>query len=124
MPRPVGAAVLTILGGLFIIGGGLIFAFVGALFAVLGFVSAFFLLGLLVGVLALIVGLLMVVVPSGHTVWGILAIVLALASLPFALGGFVIGFLLTLVGGILALRWKRPAVRAYITEGHVVPPPS
>jgi hypothetical protein len=124
MPRPVGAAVLTILGGFFIIGGGLVFAFVGALFAVLGFVSAFFLVGLLIGVLTLIVGLLMLIVPLGHVVWGALAVVLALASIPFALGGFVIGFILTLIGGILALRWKRPAPRAYTTEGHVVPPPS
>jgi len=94
MPRPLGAGVLTIIGGFFIILGGLLFALIGVFFAVFGFVSGIFLLGLLVGFLTLVMGLLMIAVPSGHTVWGILAIVLAIASLPVAFGGFILGFLL------------------------------
>ncbi|MGA8275111.1 MAG: DUF6114 domain-containing protein [Thermoplasmata archaeon] len=124
MPRPLGAGVLTIIGGFFIILGGLLFALIGVFFAVFGFVSGIFLLGLLVGFLTLVMGLLMIAVPSGHTVWGILAIVLAIASLPVAFGGFILGFLLTLIGGILALRWKRPAAGVLTVEGRVVPPPS
>ena len=81
-----------------------------------------FLLGLLVGFLTLIVGFLMLAVPSGHTVWGVLAIVLALVSIPVAFGGFVLGFLLTFIGGILALTWKRPASRVITIEGRRVPP--
>lgn len=123
VPRPVAAAVLTILGGLFIIGGGLIFAVIGAVFAVLGIVSGIFLLGLLVGLLTLLAGFLMLAVPRGHTAWGILAIVLALASVPVALGGFIVGFLLTLIGGILAIRWKPPVERFMTVEAHPAPPP-
>jgi hypothetical protein len=78
MPRPVGAGVLTILGGLFIMLGGLGFAFVGVLFAVFGHWSDFFLLGILVGFLTLLVGVLMLAVPSGHAVWGVLAILLSI----------------------------------------------
>lgn len=124
MARPVVAAALTIIGGLFIIGGGLVFAFIGAIFAIFGILSGFFLLGLLVGALTLLMGLLMIVAPSGHVVWGALAIVLAIVSLPLALGGFVVGFLLSLIGGVLALRWTQPVDRFIVTEGHRVPPPT
>jgi hypothetical protein len=123
MPRPIGAGVLTIIGGFFVLLGGLVFALVGVLFAVFGLVSGVFLLGLLVGFLTLLVGVLMLAVPSGHTVWGILAICLALASIPVALGGFILGFLLTLIGGILAMTWKPPVERVVTVEGHSVPPP-
>jgi hypothetical protein len=122
MPRPVGAGVLTIIGGFFILLGGFVFALIGAIFAVLGFVSGIFLLGLLVGFLTIIIGFLMLAVPSAHTVWGILAIVFSLVSLPVALGGFVIGFLLTLIGGILALTWKRPVDRTITVEARRLPP--
>jgi hypothetical protein len=124
MPRPVAAGVLTILGGFFIIIGGLLFALVGAVFAIFGIVSGIFLWGLFAGFLTLIVGLLMIAVPSGHTVWGILAILLALVSIPVAFGGLLLGFLLTLIGGILAVTWKRPAERVITVEGRRVPPPS
>jgi len=122
MPRPIGAGVLTIIGGFFILLGGFVFALIGAVFAVFGFVSGVFLLGLLVGFLTLIVGFLMLAVPSGHTVWGILAIVFALVSIPVAFGGFIVGFLLTLIGGILAVSWKRPVDRTITVEARRLPP--
>lgn len=124
MSRPVGAAVLTFIGGLFILAGGLIFALIGAFFAVFGLVSGIFLLGLLVGLLTLVMGVLMIALPSGHAVWGLIAIVLALVSIPVALGGFILGFVLTLVGGILAVTWRRPAERVITVDGHRVPPPA
>jgi Family of unknown function (DUF6114) len=122
VPRPVAAGVLTIIGAFFILLGGLVFALVGAIFAVFGFVSGLFLLGLFVGFVTLIVGFLMIAVPRGHTVWGVLAIVLALVSLPVAFGGFLIGFLLTLVGGILAVTWKPPVDRFITVEARKIPP--
>jgi Family of unknown function (DUF6114) len=124
VPRPLGAGVLTIVGGLFILLGGLVFALIGAVFAVLGFLSGVFLLGLLVGLLTVIVGVLMIAVPSGHTVWGVLAILFALASIPLAVAGLIVGFLLTLIGGFLAIAWKRPVDRFITVEARRVPPPS
>jgi hypothetical protein len=115
--------VLTVIGGLFILGGGLIFAIVGAVLALFGFWSGLFLLGIVVGFLTLIVGVLMIVVPSAHSLWGILAIVFALVSIPVAIGGFVIGFLLTFIGGILALTWKPPTPTVITVTAQVVPPP-
>lgn len=95
------------MGGLFILGGGLVFAAVGALFfAFFGFLSGLFLVGLLVGLLTIIMGVLMIALPPAHVIWGVLTIVFAVVSLPFALGGFFIGFLLALIGGILAIVWK------------------
>jgi hypothetical protein len=124
MLRPVAAGVLTIVGGFFILAGGLAFAVAFAIFAVLGFVSGFFLLGLLVGALTILVGILMIVFPSGHSFFGIVAVALALTSILVALGGFIVGFLCALIGGILALRWTRQDERIILAEGRRVPPPS
>ncbi len=125
MARPIGAGVLTIIGGLFILIGGVAFAVIGAAFFVFfGFLTAFFYVGLLVGLLTLLIGVLMLAVPRAHVAWGALAIVLSFVSWPFALGGFFLGFLLALIGGILALVWKdtpAPAV-PYDTSGMRVPP--
>ena len=66
----------------------------------------------------------MIALPSAHVVWGILAILFALVSIGVALGGFVVGFLLTLIGGILALTWKPPAERFITVEARRVPPPA
>ena len=124
MPRPIGAAILTILGGFFILVGGLVFALLGALFAVFGFWSNIFLLGIAIGFLTILVGFLMLAVPSAHTIWGVLAVVFAFVSIVVAtFGGFVIGFLLTLIGGILALAWKPPAQQVITVQARPVPPP-
>lgn len=123
MARPVGAGVLTVLGGLFILGGGVAFALVGAVFAIFGHWSGLFLLGLATGLLTILVGFLMIAAPSAHTLWGVLAVLFALVSIPVAFGGFLVGFLLTLIGGILALAWKRPTDRFITVEARTVPPP-
>ena len=116
---------LTIVGGLFILGGGLVFALVGAILSLYGVWSGLFLIGVLVGLLTLIVGVLMIAVPSAHSLWGILALLFAFVSIPFALvGGFVIGFLLTLIGGILALTWRPPATPVVTVAARLVPPPA
>jgi hypothetical protein len=40
-----------------------------------------------------------------------------------AFGGFLLGFLLALIGGILGWKWKRPVEHVITVQGHVVPPP-
>jgi len=44
-------------------------------------------------------------------------------SLVTALGGFLIGFILTLIGGILALTWKRPFDSPITVQARPAPPP-
>ncbi len=126
MERPIGAAVLTIIGGIFILIGGLLISIIGFLFlAFLGLSSSFFYIGLVIGVLTLVMGALMLVMPSAHVAWGALVIVLAIVSWVFALGGFFLGFLLALIGGILAILWKPAPTtpQPYTTTGYTVPPP-
>ena len=64
---------------------------------------------------------LMVAIPPAKSALGIAAIVLAFLSLPFALGGFVVGFFLTAVGGSLAIVW-RPFVIVAGTPNGPQPP--
>lgn len=123
MARPVAAGVLTIVGGFFILGGGILVAILGAVLAAFGFFSGFFFVGLGLGLLTIIVGVLMIAIPSGHLLWGALAIVFAVASIPFALGGVILGFILALVGGIVAVRWKPSSKTVIDVRGQVIPPP-
>ncbi|MEU0369969.1 DUF6114 domain-containing protein [Streptomyces sp. NPDC006283] len=61
---------------------------------------------LIIGVLLVTLGLTMWFQAVARVFAGIAAILLALVSIPIAnLGGFIVGFLLSLVGGALALSW-------------------
>lgn len=44
--------------------------------------------------------------PKFAKIGGALVIVFAIASIPFTFGGFVVGFVLAIIGGILAIIWK------------------
>ena len=125
MARPIAAGVLTIIGGLFILFGAVLFAALGLVFAVVfHLVSGFFFVGLIVGGLTLLVGVLMLAVPSVHVTWGVFAIVLAIVSIFFAIAGLVIGFILTVIGGGLAIAWKPPPEPAITVTAQPVPPPT
>ncbi|MCL4324238.1 MAG: DUF6114 domain-containing protein [Candidatus Thermoplasmatota archaeon] len=125
--RPTGAFVLSLIGGIFIVLGGITLMSLGAFFAfflimfgvsvyVLGFI------GVVVGVLVCISGYMVYRDPGAKVVWGALIIVFALLSWVVAFGGFFIGFLLALIGGILALTFK-PVQPAFIVVGPPVYPP-
>jgi hypothetical protein len=115
--KPNGAMILSILGGLFILLGGLL---IFVLFNLVGGFASFIpgtagalsagkalgIGGLLSGLVAMVLGVLVRVKPNLHAVIGIILVVIAFSSFVTAAGGFVIGFLLTLVGGILALLYK------------------
>lgn len=116
-PYPSTAYILSLIGGIFILLAGLATA---ALYAAGAFlIFAFFpgLGALLIGlaVLALIFGVIIIYGafrlknhPESAKTWGVLILVLALLSW-IGGGGFFIGFLLALIGGILALTWHPPA---------------
>ncbi len=104
--------VLAILGGLFIILGGIVERAVGSLVSSFGFglggaiLSIFGDFGILLGILIIVFGVLAFVRPQQHGLFGVLIIVFSLLSLVSYLGGFIIGFILALIAGILALIWK------------------
>ncbi|MFZ0698963.1 MAG: zinc ribbon domain-containing protein [Thermoplasmata archaeon] len=108
---PVGAYYLTIFGGLIVAFVGVILFFAGITFTIFipevgATILIFSILGVLVGLLLLGCAWMLRRASRSTAAIGVLIVLLAGASLPFTFGGFGIGFLLALVGGILAILWK------------------
>ncbi len=110
--RPTGAGVLSILGGIIILLGGIAEMALGSAVsnATLGAAGSGIIglgaLGFLMGFLILIIGILLLTRSESTGTYGILVIVFSFISLVSFFGGFFIGFLLALIGGILALKWN------------------
>jgi len=117
--RPTGAMVLSAIGGLFILMGGIALIFIGAFIAaLLGAMmpiplgtdpdAMIYMLGALgvglgLGIMAL--GIVMFIKPKLSKIFGIVIVVLSIASI-IAAGGFFLGLTLGVVGGILGLLFK------------------
>jgi hypothetical protein len=108
---PRAGAILSFIGGIFILIGGLIYAFVGAILSVfVGGAASILYVGIPIALLILVFSILLFVLPQLKIAWGALIVVLAFLSLAFDFfGGFVIGFLLCLIGGLMAIFAKSPA---------------
>ena len=114
--RARGAAVLVAIGGFFVLLGGLFQALLGVVVLALVGVAphAVLLFGAFLGVALLVDSVLLWGVPRVRFAWGGVALALAVLSLPFAsLGGFLVGFVLVLVGAAIAM-FAEPRVRAEI----------
>jgi hypothetical protein len=134
--RPTAAMVLSIIGGIFILLGGILGVAIGSAlsFVTFGFAGGTVLLlgavGLVIGILVVVFGVLLSMHPGNHTMYGALIVVFAIVSWITAFGGFFIGFLLALIGGILALTfkptapvvWQQPIQRVCPKCGRVVDP--
>ena len=128
---PKTASVLALVGGMIIILGGVIFigvaAFIlphlnysnltvpkgmdraslpGLISGVVGVMGGF---GLVCGAIVLLSATMLLARVGRRRTWGILILVFSVLSF-VGLGGFIIGAILGIVGGILALRWKSPAL--------------
>jgi hypothetical protein len=107
-PRALVASVFSVLGGAFILAGGLLLWLVGTVLAhLLRLSSPLFIVGVLVGVVAMAAGALLPFVARARRPLGAVIVACAVLSIPFAFGGFVLGFVLAAIGGTLAL--VRPA---------------
>lgn len=73
-----------------------------------GVVGGMGLFGLATGAIVLVSSVLLLAKPSQQWTWGVLILVFSALSL-FGMGGFLIGAILGMVGGILTLRWKPSA---------------
>ena len=137
--KPGTAFVLSLIGGIFIVlGGGVVtmlgswmgnygygmmgryggwggmmgrgFGMMGGLGYGFGFLG---LLGLIFGVIVIISAFMLNNKPEQHSTWGILIIVFSVLSIfGSAMGGFGIGLILGLIGGILGVVWKPPQPKA------------
>ena len=72
-----------------------------------GFVGAIAVFGLICGIIVTTSSILIRLKPAQRQTWGILVLVFSVLGF-FGLGGFIIGSVLGIVGGILALRWIPP----------------
>jgi hypothetical protein len=61
--------------------------------------------GLICGALVLLGAIMLRTKPENKKVWGIMIIVFSIPSVITG-GGFIIGFILGIIGGVKAVRWK------------------
>ena len=126
--RPTAAFILSLVAGVFIIlGGGMTslfgYGFMGMMgrngswggmmgpgFGMMGFAFGMMgFLGLIFGVIVIISALMLSSKPQEHTTWGTLILIFSVISIfGSAMGGFGIGLILGIIGGILAITWKPP----------------
>ncbi len=128
--------ILSVVGGVFILLGGAVLVEIGSIFSSLTFgvvgggVIALGAVGAILGLLTIVLGIMLYVRPAQHTIFGVLIVVFSILSWVTAFGGFFIGFLLALIGGILALTfkatpvvvWQQPVQRVCPKCGRVVDP--
>lgn len=109
------AGVLILVGGLFGVVGWMAWGWVwgggwGMMGPMMGrwmpmWLSTFSVLGLVSGIVIVASALMLQNRPSEAKTWGTLILVFSVVSL-FGMGGFIIGAILGIIGGILALTWK------------------
>ncbi len=114
------AYILSLIGGIIILLAGLLVAVVGAAvtFMVAGLGGFYGLLGIVWGIIIIYSAMQLRTNPSQHVTWGVIIIVFSFISWIGAFGGFFFGFILALVGGILALIWSpsRPVVTSSVPQ--------
>jgi hypothetical protein len=126
--KPTAAMVLSLIAGIFVILGGALIAFVGSLVSSFGYlanggttggaaVTAFGVVGIIMGLIMVVGSFMLYSKPTSTKMWGIIILILSILSWVTAVGGLVIGFILGLVGGILAIVYKPSAAAA-------TPPPA
>jgi len=68
----------------------------------------FGLLGLIFGIIVVISAIMLNSRPEEHTMWGTIIVIFSVLSIfGSAMGGFGIGLVLGIIGGVLAITWKR-----------------
>ena len=118
--KPTAAMVLSLIGGICVILGGAFIAFVGSLVSSFGYlanggtsggatVTAFGVVGIIMGLIMIAGSFMLYSKPTSAKMWGIIILILSILSWVTAVGGLVIGFILGLIGGILAIMYKPSA---------------
>ena len=106
--KPVRAILLSLAGGLVVLASGVAGVYIPKL-AVLA-PAVLVAVGLISGTIILVGGLGLWMAPRRHVLWGVIVVLSSVPSL--LIGGgllgvlFPVGFMLSLVGGILAIQWK------------------
>ncbi|WML38868.1 DUF6114 domain-containing protein [Neobacillus sp. OS1-2] len=98
--RPFWGATLSILSGIIIL------MVPAQLYEIAAAPGSMIVVGLLLGGLTLLMGVLAYVMPKLSTLFGIVGIFTSVLSIMGALGGFLIGTILGIVGGAMMIAWK------------------
>jgi len=129
--RPTAAFVLSLIGGIFILIGSLIVSafagIVGGAMMLIPFLGGFGALLIFLGIIGVVFGIIIIIGavminsgdPSRVRTGSILVLIFSILSLFTTSGGFIVGFILALIGSILGLVWKPSERRA----GGPPPPP-
>ena len=120
--KPVAAFILSLVGGILILLPSIFISVIAGLYGwygmygwghmmgmmgwgLFGFPSIIIAISFISGIIILVSSIMLYSRHHETTLWGTLIIVFSVLSL-VGMGGFFIGFLLALIGGILALVWK------------------
>jgi hypothetical protein len=125
--RPNLAVILSLIGGILMILSGAIFSMfgftgfgmmggyrgmmggywgmMGSFGFPFGFMMFFSLIGVVSGVLVIIGAVMLNTHSSEHTTWGIIVLVFSMISF-LGSGGFFVGAILGIIGGVFALSWR------------------
>jgi len=145
---PTAAFILSLLGGIFVFIGGFAMVGVGMLMGSIGSLGnlgglapltgglgnltsisgsasglgppivALGGVGVLLGVVTIAVAALMHVAPGRHKLWGSLVVGFSVISWVTSAAGLLMGFILALVGGVLAITWK-PSIASSASPGQM-----
>jgi len=119
--KPTAAFVVSLLAGIFILLGAIVMM---ALSSVLGglmigvgagaaasVILLYGVVGLIFAILVLVGAVMLWMKPQSHVAAGVIILLFSLFSI-ISTGGFFIGLILGIIGGILAIIWKPPAPMA------------
>jgi len=122
--RPTGAVLLSFFGGLLVLMSGISTLIIGSFMSSISLIPGLGVGAIIVGagIWGIICGLVMMIGSyliqtrprTAHTLWGILIFVFALTSY-FGGGGFFIGGILGIAGGLMAVRWDPEGVPGNIS---------
>jgi len=74
-----------------------------------GYVGMFGLAGILFGIIVIVGAVMLYNNPTQNSKWGLVILIFSVLSIfGSAMGGFGVGLILGIIGGILALTWKTP----------------
>jgi hypothetical protein len=117
--KPTVAFVLSFIAGIMILINGAVIGAVrsfiesyipgmGERALVTGILSIIMVVGIILGLIAIVAALMLYRNPAQKTIWGVIILVSSIISIVIG-GGFIIGVILGIIGGALALSWKPKA---------------
>jgi hypothetical protein len=107
---PESAYRISVIGGIFVILGGMIFMAIGIALGGIGDIygGIYGVLGIIWGIIIIVGAMRLKSHPNNHVTWGIIILIFSIISWFGATGGLFIGFILGVIGGILAIVWHPP----------------